>query len=91
MLNVLPNVIYVAFVTYIYNPVLNIFVLFVNAKFVLLLGPFELNLKNPSPKRVLFKVKTTAPKRYCVRPNSGILEPGASAVVAGVILLCKLN
>lgn len=42
----------------------------------------ELKLQNPSSKRVLFKVKTTAPKRYCVRPNSGILEPGASVVVA---------
>lgn len=51
-------------------------------------GPFtavvtsELKLQNPSSKRVLFKVKTTAPKRYCVRPNSGILEAGAAVVVA---------
>jgi len=59
--------------------------------FCYLLGPFaavvtsELKLQNPSSKRVLFKVKTTAPKRYCVRPNSGILEPGASVVVAGIV------
>jgi len=45
-------------------------------------GPFtdvvtaDLKLQNPSEKRVCFKVKTTAPKRYCVRPNSGIIEPG---------------
>lgn len=32
-------------------------------------------LKNPTDKPILFKIKTTAPKRYCVRPNSGILEP----------------
>lgn len=51
-------------------------------------GPFvnvvtsELKLTNPSQKQVLFKVKTTAPKCYCVRPNSGILEPGAHAIVS---------
>lgn len=51
-------------------------------------GPFtevvtaELRLTNPSEKRVCFKVKTTAPKRYCVRPNSGIIEPGDKAAVA---------
>lgn len=28
--------------------------------------------------QVAFKVKTTSPKKYCVRPSSGILEPGAS-------------
>lgn len=54
-------------------------------------GPFtevvssELKLKNPSTKRVLFKVKTTAPKRYCVRPNSGLIEPD-SAVTVSVML-----
>lgn len=32
-------------------------------------------LKNPTDKPILFKIKTTAPKRYCVRPNSGLLEP----------------
>ena len=52
-------------------------------------GPFtevvtaDLNLSNPSDKRVCFKVKTTAPKRYCVRPNSGIIEPRQSVTVAG--------
>ncbi|OWF35626.1 vesicle-associated membrane protein/synaptobrevin-binding protein-like [Mizuhopecten yessoensis] len=51
-------------------------------------GPFNdavtanLKLSNPEEKKVLFKVKTTAPKRYCVRPNSGIIEPGASITVA---------
>uniref|UniRef100_A0A1W7R9A0 Putative VAMP-associated protein n=1 Tax=Hadrurus spadix TaxID=141984 RepID=A0A1W7R9A0_9SCOR len=44
-------------------------------------GPFtdvvtsHLKLTNPTDRRVCFKVKTTAPKRYCVRPNSGIIEP----------------
>ena len=52
-------------------------------------GPFtdvvtaELKLYNPTDKKICFKVKTTAPKRYCVRPNGGILDPGASISVAG--------
>lgn len=51
-------------------------------------GPFtdvvtsSLKLTNPEERKVLFKVKTTAPKRYCVRPNSGIIEPGAYVTVA---------
>lgn len=51
-------------------------------------GPFEhvvtsyLELKNPSDRRVSFKVKTTAPKRYCVRPNSGIVEPNGKVKIA---------
>ncbi|KAF9944111.1 phosphatidylinositol-binding protein scs2, partial [Modicella reniformis] len=31
---------------------------------------------NPSQLPVAFKVKTTAPRQYCVRPNSGCIEPG---------------
>ncbi|KAK3611647.1 hypothetical protein CHS0354_021898 [Potamilus streckersoni] len=51
-------------------------------------GPFtdvvtaDLKLTNPVGKRVCFKVKTTAPRKYCVRPNSGIIEPGATVSVA---------
>jgi len=51
-------------------------------------GPFKevvtsyLKLVNPSEKKVAFKVKTTAPKRYCVRPNSGLLEPNCSISIA---------
>ena len=53
-------------------------------------GPFtdvvvsDLKLTNPTDKRVCFKVKTTAPKRYCVRPNSGLIEAGSSVTVAGL-------
>jgi len=36
-----------------------------------------LQLTNPSAERVAFKVKTTSPKKYCVRPSSGIIEPGS--------------
>jgi vesicle-associated membrane protein-associated protein A len=51
-------------------------------------GPFtevvtsELKISNPSWKRICFKVKTTAPKQYCVRPNNGLIEPGTSVNVA---------
>ena len=52
-------------------------------------GPFtdtvaaSLKLDNPTDRRLCFKVKTTAPKRYCVRPNSGILDVGGSCTVQG--------
>jgi hypothetical protein len=45
-------------------------------------GPFDdyvtvsLTIKNPTEKRIAFKIKTTAPKRYCVKPNSGVLDQG---------------
>ncbi|RWS08142.1 VAMP-associated protein involved in inositol metabolism-like protein [Dinothrombium tinctorium] len=51
-------------------------------------GPYNevvtsyLKLTNPSTKRVCFKVKTTAPKRYCVRPNNGIIEPKGNTTIA---------
>ncbi|KAM7348427.1 VAMP-associated protein 33kDa [Cochliomyia hominivorax] len=44
-------------------------------------GPFTsavtttLKLANPSEDTILFKIKTTAPKRYCVRPNFGSVAP----------------
>ncbi|KYN09325.1 Vesicle-associated membrane protein-associated protein A [Trachymyrmex cornetzi] len=40
-------------------------------------GPVTSYIKliNPTNKKVYFKIKTTAPKRYCVRPNSGALKP----------------
>jgi len=41
----------------------------------------KLTLTNVSNEKVAFKVKTTAPKRYCVRPNAQILEPGKSQEV----------
>lgn len=40
-----------------------------------------LHLKNPHSDPVAFKVKTTAPKQYCVRPNSGRIEPGKDVEV----------
>lgn len=40
--------------------------------------PVTLSLHNPGQERVAFKVKTTSPKKYCVRPSSGLVEPGAT-------------
>ncbi|KAG9326061.1 hypothetical protein KVV02_000772 [Mortierella alpina] len=33
-------------------------------------------IRNPTQLPIAFKVKTTAPKQYCVRPNSGRIEAG---------------
>ncbi|KAH7710317.1 MSP domain-containing protein VAP, partial [Aphelenchoides avenae] len=51
-------------------------------------GPFtevvtsQLKLRNPADRPVFFKVKTTAPRFYCVRPNSGVVKPGDTANIA---------
>lgn len=41
-----------------------------------------LTISNTNDRPVAFKVKTTAPKLYCVRPNSGRIEPGEQTEVA---------
>ncbi|KAG2129486.1 PapD-like protein [Suillus clintonianus] len=41
-----------------------------------------LTITNKNAQPVAFKVKTTAPKLYCVRPNSGRVEPGESVDVS---------
>ncbi|WP_348253318.1 mobile sperm domain-containing protein, partial [Salmonella enterica] len=38
-------------------------------------------IHTPHPHPVAFKVKTTAPKQYCVRPNSGRVESGENVKV----------
>ncbi|XP_076885856.1 vesicle-associated protein 1-2-like [Bidens hawaiensis] len=51
--------------------------------------PFELKkqiscsmqLKNNTNSHVAFKVKTTNPKKYCVRPNTGVVLPHATCDV----------
>ena len=53
--------------------------------------PVELNaqaqqfirLQNPYNQDVCFKVKTTAPRRYCVRPNAARIAAGGSIQVEG--------
>lgn len=41
-----------------------------------------INLTNPTDKEICFKVKTTAPKTYCVRPNGGVVQPKKTVSVA---------
>ncbi|KAF2178107.1 MSP domain-containing protein [Zopfia rhizophila CBS 207.26] len=48
-----------------------------------------LRLKNPHSDPVAFKVKTTAPKQYCVRPNSGRIEPGKEVDVQVLLQAMK--
>ncbi|XP_044499360.1 vesicle-associated protein 1-2-like isoform X2 [Mangifera indica] len=38
----------------------------------------SIQLGNKSDQYVAFKVKTTSPKKYCVRPNVGIIKPRAT-------------
>nr|ABF18375.1 vesicle-associated membrane protein-associated protein [Aedes aegypti] len=51
-------------------------------------GPFctavssYMRLTNPTEHVILFKIKTTAPKKYCVRPNCGVLEPKTTIEIA---------
>ncbi|KAM5352680.1 hypothetical protein ACJ41O_005402 [Fusarium nematophilum] len=48
-----------------------------------------LTIKNPNSTPVAFKVKTTAPKQYCVRPNAGRIEAGQSFDVAVLLQAMK--
>ncbi|XP_030381098.1 vesicle-associated membrane protein-associated protein B, partial [Scaptodrosophila lebanonensis] len=50
-------------------------------------GPFHrpvvtiMTLRNNAALPLVFKIKTTAPKRYCVRPNIGKITPYKSTQV----------
>ncbi|KAJ5047686.1 uncharacterized protein L3040_003505 [Drepanopeziza brunnea f. sp. 'multigermtubi'] len=44
-------------------------------------------LYNPNPGRVHFRVRTSAPKSYCVRPNRGWIEAGSTNIVSFVVVL----
>jgi len=48
-----------------------------------------LKIRNPNSTPVAFKVKTTAPKQYCVRPNSGRIEPGKEVEVTVLLQAMK--
>ncbi|EXJ68597.1 uncharacterized protein A1O5_08391 [Cladophialophora psammophila CBS 110553] len=48
-----------------------------------------LKLTNGNTQPVAFKVKTTAPKQYCVRPNSGIIAPNESVDVQVLLQAMK--
>lgn len=43
--------------------------------------PTSISIHNPGSDRVAFKVKTTTPKKYVVRPSSGTVEPGSTSNV----------
>lgn len=51
-------------------------------------GPFNeqlvkpLYLKNTTDSKLAYKIKTTAPKLYSVRPNASVVEPGQTVEVA---------
>ncbi|EKD16483.1 uncharacterized protein L3040_001218 [Drepanopeziza brunnea f. sp. 'multigermtubi'] len=49
----------------------------------------SLKIRNPNHTPVAFKVKTTAPKQYCVRPNSGRIEPGKEVEVTVLLQAMK--
>lgn len=42
-------------------------------------------MTNTSNTPLAFKVKTTAPKLYCVRPNASIIEPGSSIRISIIL------
>ncbi|PGH16444.1 hypothetical protein AJ79_01775 [Helicocarpus griseus UAMH5409] len=48
-----------------------------------------LTIQNPNNEPVAFKVKTTAPKSYCVRPNSGRIGAGESVDVQVLLQAMK--
>eukprot|EP01025_Chloroclados_australasicus_P047357 TRINITY_DN5290_c0_g1_i1.p3 TRINITY_DN5290_c0_g1~~TRINITY_DN5290_c0_g1_i1.p3 ORF type:complete len:226 (-),score=19.91 TRINITY_DN5290_c0_g1_i1:1350-2027(-) len=43
--------------------------------------PVQLSLYNPTDTRMAFKIKTTQPRRYSVRPSAGFVDPGATVEV----------
>lgn len=42
-----------------------------------------MHLTNETGSPAAFKVKTTAPKKYCVRPNTGYVKAGETIDVQG--------
>lgn len=50
-----------------------------------------LTIKNPNTIPVAFKVKTTAPKQYCVRPNAGRIEGGQDFDVTVLLQAMKVE
>eukprot|EP00731_Ephydatia_muelleri_P036909 Em0352g4a len=47
-------------------------------------------IKNLSQRDVVFKVKTTAPRDYCVRPNGGHLPAGRDVTLAVITVPANL-
>ena len=59
----------------------------------MILGPFyqavssTMTLTNPSERKVCFKIYTTAPKIYFVKPNSGVIDPREEFKIVGTLAL----
>ncbi|KPV73330.1 uncharacterized protein RHOBADRAFT_55091 [Rhodotorula graminis WP1] len=49
----------------------------------------SLAVSNHNSQAVAYKVKTTAPRQYCVRPNSGRIEPGETVEVQVLLQAMK--
>ncbi|RHN59353.1 putative vesicle-associated membrane-protein-associated protein [Medicago truncatula] len=43
-------------------------------------------MSNKSDNYLAFKVKTTVPEKYCVRPNIGVLLPTSISDIIGEII-----
>ena len=48
-------------------------------------------IRNLTEAHVAFKIKTTAPKEFLVRPNTGVLSPGQLLEIVGRCPLCIRN
>ena len=48
----------------------------------------SLDITNKSSEHLVFKVKTTEPNNYVVRPNQGIVAPDGSV---NVKIVCQVN
>lgn len=51
----------------------------------------DLKVVNNTEQYVAFKVKTTSPKKYFVRPNTGVIQPWDSSVIRGSYFSVCLN
>ena len=51
-------------------------------------GTSHIEIKNKSQDFIMFKVKTTEPNNYIVRPNQGVIAPDSSMAVK---ILCQVN
>lgn len=54
--------------------------------------PFNRSVRSPlrltnagDGRNIHFKIKTTAPKRYCVRPNAGVVGPGETMEIEVIL------
>ena len=46
----------------------------------------HIKLRNPSRWRLCFKIKTTSPKQFTVKPNSGVLDPSDGVQIVVTLL-----